>query len=365
MQADFAFLTSLGWGPHFSAQFDPKAGGESLPGRVISSAKQMYLVQVAPRVVLRAEISGRYAHQAAGSDGFPVVGDWVVCKPIDTDRAVIHKVLVRKTLLARKAAGSEFKKQALAANVDTAFIVCSLNADFNLRRIERYLTLVKMSGAKPVVVLTKADLAEDFAPMLADVGGLDPGLLVYVVSSRSGFGIDELKAHLEPGTTSVLLGSSGAGKSTLINRLFGEEVAKTGEIRDDDDRGRHTTTSRNLLMSPEGALMIDTPGMRELQIWDDGHGLEAVFGDIEELALQCKFTDCRHDSESGCRIRAALASGELAPERLENFRKLRNEAAAQRRKVETSAGSAENQKRGKRHADAREQIKRGKRGENF
>ncbi len=354
---DLEFLAQLGWDSHFSAQLDPGETGR-VPGRVISAAKRKYAVQVSPSTVLRSEVTGRFAHGAASPSDFPSVGDWVSCEPIDANRGVIHRVFERKTLLVRKAAGSELKEQVLAANVDTAFIVSSLNNDFNLRRIERYLTLIWMGGATPVVVLTKADLVQDPAPMMADVRGLGDGLRVHAVSCRTGAGLEGLKEHLAPGSTSVLLGSSGVGKSTLVNRLFGQDVAKTGEIRDDDDRGRHTTTGRRLLRSADGALVIDTPGMRELQIWDDGQGLEAVFSDIEGMALLCKFTDCRHADEPGCRIRAALESGELAPSRLDSYRKLRRETSAQRRE----AAKAPIDKRKWKKAAAHERARGKKRG---
>ncbi|MCM2280247.1 MAG: ribosome small subunit-dependent GTPase A [Bdellovibrionaceae bacterium] len=363
MPIDFEFLTDLGWDPHFSIQLASDEPGQ--PGRVISTAKRLFQVLVGPDQVLRAEVSGRFAHVAASASDFPSVGDWVMVEALDTSRGIIHRLLDRKTLLVRKVAGAELKEQVLAANVDTAFIVSSLNQDFNLRRIERYLTLILLSGARPVVLLTKADLCADPEPMVAEVQTLAQELVALPVSSRTGQGLDAVRAYLNPGSTSVLLGSSGVGKSTLINALFGAEVAKTGEIRDDDDKGRHTTTARHLLRSPTGALMIDTPGMRELQVWDDGQGIEAVFQDIESLALQCKFTDCLHNSEPGCRVREALASGTLTPDRLENYRKLQRETEAQRRKTDKVAAAAEKKKWKKISVEIHDHIKRKKRGENF
>lgn len=365
--SDFEYLSTLGWNERLADQLADlgDAFPNSLPGRVISAAKRQVQVQVGPNLTLRSEVTGRFAHEASGPSDFPSVGDWVMCEPIDTNRGVIHHLFARQTLLVRKVAGDEIKEQVLAANVDTAFVVCALNNDFNPRRIERYLTLIWMSGATPVVVLTKADLCEDAASRAEEVRQLGSDLRVHAVSSRTGLGIQDLEPYLRAGTTSVLLGSSGAGKSTLINRLFGSEVAKTGEIRDDDDKGRHTTTARQLFQAPSGAMIIDTPGMRELQLWDDGQGLELVFSDIESLSLQCKFTDCGHESEPGCRIRAALAEGELTRERLESYRKLQRETAAQRRKVDKAAASQDRQKWKKINANMREHIKRKKRGENF
>lgn len=365
MTIDFEFLSSLGWNAHFGSQLDSDSQEKGVPGRVIASAKRSFQVQLAHDVVLRAEVTGRFAHEALSPSAFPAVGDWVMCEPMDANRGIIHRIFERKTILVRKAAGSELKEQTLAANVDTAFIVSSVNNDFNLRRIERYLTLIWTSGATPVVILTKTDLVDNPSSMIEDVRKLGPDLIVHAVSSRSGDGIEALKSLLVPGSTSVMLGSSGVGKSTLINKLFGEDVAKTGEVRDDDDKGRHTTTSRHLLRSASGALMIDTPGMRELQIWADGLGLETVFNDIEEMALRCKFSDCKHAKEPGCRIRAALELGELSADRLESYRKLQRETAAQRRKVDKVAAAAEKQKWKKRSNDQREHHNRKRRGEDF
>jgi ribosome biogenesis GTPase len=231
----------------------------------------------------------------------------------------------------------------VAANVDTALLVASLNADLNLRRLERYLAVTYESGARPVIVLTKADLTEDVDALVAEVEGVAFGVPVLAMSARTGQGLDALAAHLPPGETAVLLGSSGAGKSTLLNALAGAELMATGAIREDDARGRHTTTHRELVRLPSGALILDTPGMRELGLWDAGAGVSSTFEDIEELAADCRFADCRHDGEPGCAVRAAIAAGDLAEERLRAYEKLQAELAYEHRREDPRA-AAENRK---------------------
>ena len=342
---DFGFLHSLGWDAFFSSQMADFEDQETcFPARVISGGRKVIRVQARPDTVILAEVAGRLVHEAQSQVDFPSVGDWVWCEPSGPDRATIRQIFKRKTILVRKAAGSANEEQVLAANVDTVFIVSSLNNDFNVARIERYLTLVWMSGATPVVLLTKADLCENPDSFVAEVQKLAPDLLVHAISSKDGSGLNELHPYLQAGRTSVLLGSSGVGKSTLINKLFGNEVTETKDVREGDDRGRHTTTERNLWRSETGTLIIDTPGMRELQIWDDGSALETVFSDIENLALQCKFTNCKHEKEPGCRIRAALESGELSQDRLASYQKLQAELNAQKRKVDKEFASKEKQK---------------------
>lgn len=266
--------------------------------------------------------------KAAGRAGLPAVGDWVLIEARPAEgSAAIHEVLPRKTKFSRKAAGQETAEQIVAANIDTVFLVTSLNTDFNLRRIERYLTTIWDSGARPVVLLSKADFCVDVAPAGAAVEAIALGVPINALSAATGEGLDRLAEYLKPGQTVALIGMSGVGKSTLINRLLGHETQKVLEIREDDARGRHATTSRRLFILPGRGMLIDTPGMRELQLWDANGGLAQAFGDIETLAGECRFGDCRHESEPGCAVQASINAGQLRPERFESFLKLRRELA--------------------------------------
>jgi ribosome biogenesis GTPase / thiamine phosphate phosphatase len=346
-------LKLLGWEDFFEAQLANLQSGTGFAARVIASGRKVMRVQAQLDSVLMAEVTGKIVHKAQSHLDFPSVGDWVWCEAAGEERATIKEIFKRKSVLVRKAAGSSFEEQVLCANVDTVFIVTSLNSDFNIARLERYLAMVMISGAQPVVVLTKADLCDDPKPFVDEVQNLGAEILVYAISSVTGSGLDQLKSFLTPGSTSVLLGSSGVGKSTLVNKLFQKQVADTGEIREDDAKGRHTTTERNLWHSPLGAMVIDTPGMRELQLWDDGSGLDAVFSDIEDIALQCKFTNCKHDKEPGCQIKAALADGRLSQDRYDRYLKLHGELRANRMKSDKEFASQEKQKSKKLGDDAR------------
>lgn len=276
---------------------------------------------------LEAVVSGKFAFSAADQTAFPAVGDWVMTDRIDGDggEAVIHHVLRRKSVLARQAAGSDQRGQVIAANIDTIFICMSLNADFNVRRIERYLTIAWDSMATPVIVLTKSDLCDDLPQKLNELSAVSMGTEVITCSSANGDGFDAVSAHVGQGKTIAFVGSSGVGKSTLINRLMGREVLATSAIREDDAKGRHTTTHRQLLLLPDGGVVIDTPGMRELQIYTGN--LSKTFEDIEEIAARCKFGDCSHQTEPGCAIRRAIETGALAQDRLESYRKLQREVS--------------------------------------
>lgn len=266
-----------------------------------------------------ARVSGKMQYEAVGPSDYPVVGDYVLAERNDGGQAVIHQVLPRKSLLLRKAAGTGREEQAVAANVDILFLCMALNHDFNLRRLERYLAAAWNSGATPVVVLTKADLCADPAEKIAAVEQAAPGTDVLLTCAARADGVQPLLPYLTPGTTVAFIGSSGVGKSTLMNCLLGEEAQATGGLRN-DDRGRHTTTRRQLFSLPGGASLIDTPGMRELGLWDAG--LETAFADVEALAQQCRFQDCRHGQEPGCAVRAALESGELSEERFRSWQRL-------------------------------------------
>ncbi|MEA5014617.1 MAG: ribosome small subunit-dependent GTPase A [Candidatus Limiplasma sp.] len=296
--------------------------------RVLEQHRELYRV-IGGEGELAAGISGRLAHQADGAMDYPVVGDWVLVDRVEesSGQGVIRGILPRKSMLSRQAAGTTKARQAIAANMDTLFLCMSLNADFNLRRMERYLALAWESGATPVIVLTKADLCLTLQERLRDIAMVSGGVDVLVCSAQSQEGYRELRARIRPGETAALVGSSGVGKSTLINRLMGKEVLATREIREDDARGRHTTTSRQMLLLPGGGIVIDTPGMRELQL--DAADLSKTFEDIEELAAGCKYGDCSHGGEPGCLVQKAIREGELPGARLESYQKLKREMAYQ------------------------------------
>jgi ribosome biogenesis GTPase len=245
--------------------------------------------------------------------------------PSARERATIQAILPRTSLFSRKVAGQETLEQILAANVDVAFLVAGLDRDFSIRRLERYLTMAWESGARPVIVLNKTDLADDLEARRADVAGVAGAVPVHAISSKVGSGIEELSPYLQPGRTVALLGSSGVGKSTLINRLVGRERQLTRDVREKDSRGRHTTTHRELVPLPGGGLLIDTPGMRELQLWSADEGVQETFDDITDLAEHCYFRDCRHETEPKCAVKAAAEDGRLASDRLESFLKLQEE----------------------------------------
>ncbi|HWQ51755.1 MAG TPA: ribosome small subunit-dependent GTPase A [Terriglobales bacterium] len=292
--------------------------------RVTEQHRELYKV-VCEAGELAAKVSGKLAYGAADAADYPVVGDFVMLDRTGAagGEAVIHQILRRKSLLSRKAAGGSSLPQPIAANIDTIFICMSLNANFNLRRIERYLAIAWDSMATPVIVLTKADLCADLPQKIAQLAAVAPGAPVVACSVQSGEGLADIESHLAPGRTVAFIGSSGVGKSTLINKLAGREVLATAEIREDDDRGRHTTSHRQLLALPGGGVVIDTPGMRELSLYTGD--LEKTFEDIDTFAKECRYRDCTHTAEPGCRVRRAVEAGELAPERLDSYRKLRLE----------------------------------------
>ena len=275
---------------------------------------------------------------------FPTAGDYVTVQYIENGDSLILATQPRRTVFTRRAPGPVPGFQAVAANFDYVFILQSLNHDFNPRRLERYLTLAWQSGATPVILLTKADLVEDYWDYLTRIERAAAGVNVHVVSARTGYGLPRLNAYLQPGKTVVFLGSSGVGKSSLVNALAGEELMAVSEIRQDDSKGRHTTTHRQLITLKSGVHVIDTPGMRELGMWQVDEGLSDAFADVEAFLGKCRFSDCSHGTEPGCAIRAAIDSGELDMERWESYRKLKEEAVDKdellRRKREWSKGVA-------------------------
>jgi ribosome biogenesis GTPase len=325
----FDLLKRLGWNDLFEASYVAVASEDSSPARVVGEEKGFYRLMFSPvGEPGLAEISGKFRHGAKERRDFPTVGDWVSATPARGagSTAVIHQIVARQSCLTRKEAGESTREQLLAANVDTAFIMTSANQDMNPRRLERYLLLASDGGAEAVILLNKIDLTEH-APELAEtLSRAAPGIAIHAISAKQGQGLEALAGYLALGRTSVLLGSSGVGKSTLTNRLLQREAMKTAEVRAHDDRGRHTTTSRHLFVLPQGGMLIDTPGLRELQLTEEqSEALQSSFADIEELARRCKFTNCQHAAEPGCRIQAAIASGELPRDRWESYLKLAGE----------------------------------------
>jgi ribosome biogenesis GTPase len=318
-----ADLNDWGWDESWAAALAALHAPELIPARVIAQHRGLWLA-IAAEGELQALPTGRFRHQAADGE-LPAVGDWVGGLPSPHGRELrIDAVLPRRSAFQRRAPGSKAAVQIVAANVDTLFVATSLNADLNQRRLERYVAMGRESGAEPVVLLTKSDLVPD-APETAERLASQLRVEVVALSPKTGQGVEAVGRWFAAGRTLALVGSSGVGKSTLLNRLAGEQLMVTKEIRDDDSRGRHTTTHRELFRLPGGALMLDTPGMRELGLWDAGEGLDETFAEITELATRCLFSDCSHQTEPGCAVQAAVSAGLLDAKRLRSYRRLARE----------------------------------------
>lgn len=325
-------LTHLGWGPELAEAFAPYRVQDLLPGRIGVQHRSHYLVY-AERGELRGEPSGKLFYTAGGPADLPAVGDWVAMRERPGEDAVtIVEVLPRRTKFSRRAPGRRAEEQVLAANVDVVFLVDTLGDRLNIRRIERFLVLAAESGARAVILLNKDDLVTTADEDTAEVQHSARGVAVHHLSALYGHGVETVRSYLGPGITGVLLGPSGSGKSTLTNALLGADHLRTVEVREQDEKGRHTTTRRELVLLPEGGMLIDTPGLRELQLHGGEEGVLMMFEDIEQIAATCRFRNCTHAGEPGCAVEAALANGMLDPLRLESYRKLQREAAHQLRK---------------------------------
>jgi ribosome biogenesis GTPase len=350
-------LERYGWSEALQNQFASHAAEGLVPARVIVQQRGHYEV-VADSGELTAILGGKLAHEAEAG-GYPVAGDWVAVAARPAEKtATVRQVLPRKGVFVRRAAGPGAPRgQLVAANVDVALLVASLNAELNVRRIERYLAAAWESGADPVIVLTKADTCDQVDALKAEVEAVAFGVPVHAVSGVTGEGLDPLKACLTPGKTAALLGSSGVGKSTLVNAFSGQPLMETRAISIDGMRGRHTTTHRELVLLPSGALILDTPGMRELGLWDADAGVASAFAEVEALIAQCRFHDCGHGTEPGCAIRAALADGTLDSMRWQSYGKLQRELAFEERKNNPRARAETRKVWIRRHMDYRARKK--------
>ncbi|MDZ8188782.1 MAG: ribosome small subunit-dependent GTPase A [Nostoc sp. ChiSLP02] len=350
-------LDFLGWSDFFARSFAPYRQQGFSVGRIAIEYRNSYIVYT-QQGELTAEVTGKLRHQATQGQ-FPAVGDWVIIQTLEPQkRATIHGILPRKSKFSRKTVGSKTEEQIVAANIDTVFLVCGLDGDFNPRRIERYLVLAWECGANPVIVLNKADLCNSLEESILEVEAVAFGVPILVLSATTHQGLDGLKPYLQPGQTVALLGSSGVGKSTITNQLKGASVQAVQPVRRGDDRGRHTTTNRELILLPSGGLIIDTPGMREIQIWAGDESLQGTFADIESLSAECRFRNCQHNNEPGCAVQQALLEGELDFSRFLSYQKLQKELNYLVRKQDQRAQLAEKERWKKIHKAMRNHHKR-------
>jgi len=318
-------LSDFGWDDDFENNFKEFRENKLLPARVIESSRLVYKL-ISGKGEIAGKLSGKFRYNCHSRGDFPTVGDWIAFKPgQDRGFVSIRGMLQRKSKFSRKVAGKVSDEQVIAANIDTIFIVSGLNQDFNIRRLERYVTLAADSCAEFVFILNKADLCKDVERVATEIKNLFKDTQVYALSALSNRGLGQITGHIKAGKTIVFLGSSGVGKSTIINRLLGEERQKTGHLSEHDGRGRHITTSKNLILLPDGGIVIDTPGLRELQLLCSGEGLKNAFSDIELLAGKCKYKNCTHTNEPGCAVLTAVDEGIIPKKRLDNYHKLKRE----------------------------------------
>ena len=330
-------LEELGWNAHFAGAFEAHAGPGVLPGRVALEHNHVFRVITEAGEKL-AEASGRLKHLAQGRSDLPAVGDWVALRVDDSgEGARITAVLPRSGKFSRKSAGEGTDEQVIAANIDTVFLVSGLDGDLNPRRIERYLLLAAQSQARPVIILNKSDLADDVDEVVAMIEAIAPGVPIHPLSAAEGLGFDAIRQYLGTGQTVALLGSSGVGKSSIVNHLVGEMVLPTRSVRESDSRGRHASVHRQMIALPGGGVVIDTPGMRELQLWGVDEALSGSFDDVAAIGEECRFRDCRHGREPGCAVKAAVEAGTLDAARYENFIKLQGEREAMERRQDERA----------------------------
>ncbi|MGZ3782444.1 MAG: ribosome small subunit-dependent GTPase A [Pseudobdellovibrionaceae bacterium] len=355
LRSEKEFLFLFGWNDFFQSQCSNLVSSSLFPARVICEERSLYRVQMGLHHVLWSSISGKMQFNASTRVDYPAVGDWVLMElPDQSDRGVIHHIIPRKTIIHRKQIGSSADRQILSTNVDNVFITTSINEDLNFRRIERYLAVAQDAGTTPIILLTKADICSDnLGEIITKVESEFPGVAVKTISKDDYENADFLQEYLKKGTTSVFIGSSGVGKSTLVNFLIGFDQIKTQSIREYDGKGRHTTTSRNLYISRYGGLVIDTPGMRELQLSDHEEGLEQQFADIENLIQRCRFTDCVHQTEPGCAIKQAIDDDLLSEERWKSYQKLEAEIRHGLRKQNKVLASQDRKLWKKRSTEAR------------
>ena len=334
-------LEDWGWDARWAEAFGDDAVTGYFPARLIEEQRGLFQI-MSEQGIKSARTTGSMRHKATDRADLPAVGDWVSAESIPNEKVVlIRRILPRRTKLSRKAAGETMEEQVIAANLDTVLVMTALNADFNVRRLERFLTVSLESGAEPVLVLNKLDTCAEPGPYLEQAKIAAGNAPVIAISAKTAAGLDALAAWIKPGKTLGLIGSSGVGKSTLVNMLAGNNDIKTALTRSKDERGRHTTTHRQLFILPSGGILLDTPGMREMQFWDSEQGLAKTFEEIEALAPSCKFKDCAHDSEPGCAVKAAIAAGTLAAGRLDSWSKLKKEAAAEAKRREPALLAAE------------------------
>lgn len=350
-------LQDYGWNEFFAEAFDKLEASDLDPARVTRAAANIFRVR-GEAYHGQATLAGKLRHDAVTSAELPAVGDWVAIRRSATGDARIDALLPRCSVLSRNVAGARTREQVVAANVDLVIVVMGLDGDFNLRRLERYLTAISESGARPVVLLNKTDLCDDLAARVGEAKSVALDVPVLPASCKHGDGIEAVRAEVGPGRTAVLVGSSGAGKSTLINLLLGKTVQPTRQTREDDDRGRHTTTHREMFRLPGGGLLIDSPGIRELQLWGGERSLSQAFDDVEALVRACRFRDCGHQSEAGCAVIAAVENGSLAAQRLESYRVLQKELRYLETKQSESAQRAQKQKWRETHREYRRFTKK-------